>query len=87
MKNVRITMLFIDKLMDFGCELIEKVNYNEKYHSYVFEYKDDVIIIDDDFHKDLENAFDYSIYCTIQNEYMKKVNRLFRFVFHDVFKR
>lgn len=74
-------MFYIKEIINIGCKLIEKFEYNEKYHSYIFAYNNDIIIIDDDFHKDLENAFDYSIYCTVQNEYMKSANRLFRFVY------
>ena len=72
-------MDFITKLIKIGCKLINEIKYNEIYRSFIFKYNKDIIIIDDDFHKDLNNCFDYSIYCSIQNEYMKKADRLFRF--------
>lgn len=66
-----------------GFELIEYYEFNRKYHSYFYLYKDFLIIIDDNF--DLENNkdyfFSYSLYCDNQNKYMKKYDKVLRFNF------
>lgn len=76
-------MKLINKLKEIGCQYQNQIEYNDRYKSYVFTWNNDVIIVDYEFHKDYDNVFDYSIYCSTQNEYMKKTDRLFRFVYHD----
>lgn len=81
--KIYLIMRILEDLIKIGCEQIDTIEYNAVYRSYVFVFNKDVIIIDYEFHKDSDNVFDYSIYCDRQNEYMKKFNRLFRFVYHE----
>ena len=39
----------VDKFISTGFKLIEEYKYNDYYSSYIFEYNDIIIIIDDNF--------------------------------------
>lgn len=71
--------LFIEK----GFKFIEVYEFNNKYKSYVFSCLDNIIIIDDNFdvETDENNAFNYSKYCLMQNEYIGTNKLLLRFNF------
>ena len=66
-----------------GFNLIEKYDFNQKYRSYVFSYKDYLIIIDDffDVESNEEYFFEYSKYCEMQNKYMQQNHLLLRYNF------
>ena len=64
-------------------KLIDTYHFNEKYISYIFEFENYIIIIDDCFDKEesIGLFFDYSKYCEMQNNYMLLNNNLLRFNF------
>ena len=64
-------------------KLIDTYHFNEKYISYIFEFENYIIIIDDCFDKEESSSlfFDYSKYCEMQNNYMLLNNNLLRFNF------
>ncbi len=61
-----------------GFKLIEIYKFNHRFSSYVYEYNNDIIIIDDNFDKSNEH-FLYSTYCEMQNRYMYQYDRVLRF--------
>ncbi len=69
------------EFFDHGFHLIEIYRFNEKYSSYIFSYKNYIVIIDDGFDKEesLKFFFDYSKYCEMQNKYMQINHKLLRF--------
>lgn len=73
----------IKKFLNNGFNLIEKYDFNQKYSSFIFDYKNYLIIIDDSFDKE-ENEkyfFDYSKYCEMQNKHMQQNHLLLRYNF------
>ena len=61
-----------------GFKLIEIYKFNHRFSSYVYEYNNDIIIIDDNFDKSNVH-FLYSTYCEMQNRYMYQYDRVLRF--------
>lgn len=78
----------ISTLISKGFKFIKKHSYDYNHISLVFEYNDVCIVIDDDICKtdDTDNIFDYSKYCDVQNDLMRKYNRLYRFNHTDSIK-
>jgi hypothetical protein len=76
----------IERLIKNGFKLTEVFSYDVSYQSYIFEIGDTCIIIDDNITSPISKygnkvLFDYSKYCDMQNYYMFKYSRLFRFNF------
>lgn len=70
------------KLESLGLEFVELYKFDENHLSYIYKYNDICIIIDDDI-CNKKSAFDYSKYCSMQNQYMNDYNKLYRFNFID----
>lgn len=68
----------VDKFISTGFKLIEEYKYNDYYSSYIFEYNDIIIIIDDNFDIS-DKGFPYYFYCSMQNDYMYNYDKVLRF--------
>lgn len=68
----------VDLFFNYGFKLIEKYEFNSYFSSYIFEYNNFIIIVDDDFDKS-EHNFLYSTYCEMQNRYMYEYDKVLRF--------
>lgn len=68
----------VDLFYQNDFKLIEKYEFNEYFSSYVFEYNNIIIIVDDNFDKS-EHNFLYSTYCEMQNRYMYEYDKVLRF--------
>lgn len=70
----------IKQLENKGLMLINTYHYDKTHYSYVFEINGCCIIIDKDICKTDDNIlFDYSKYCDMQNELIRKYDKLYRF--------
>lgn len=76
----------LDYLINRGYKLIDEIKYNTKYLSEVYEFDNNIIIIDYSFDKEnkTEYIFSYGNYCEIQNNYMLTYNKVFRFNYIDL---
>jgi len=83
-KNKGIIMN-VNYFINNNYNLIDHYQFNELYSSYVFEYNDYIIIIDDNFDiaRTSKECFDYSKYCEMQNYYMIRSKMLLRFNFDN----
>ena len=68
----------LDFFLKKGLKLIEKYDFNDEFSTYVFEYDNAIILIDDNFDKSA-NLFSYSNYCEMQNRYMYQYDKVLRF--------
>lgn len=73
------TNIFINN----GFKLIEIYYYNNNYSSYVLEFENNCIIIDDNICKNSNHIFNYTKYCDMQNTYMNIYKKLYRFNYID----
>ena len=73
-------MLNLKKISDLGLTQIEKYYFDSDHYSYVFEKNQVCIIVDSNICINTNQCiFDYSKYCEMQNKYMSKYDKLYRF--------
>ncbi len=74
-------MTLLSDLAKHGFQLAEEYYYDANHHSSVLFSDDIYVILDHDLcdSKDEDTCFDYSKYCEMQNKWMEKAGKLYRF--------
>ena len=74
-------MTLLSDLAKHGFQLAEEYYYDANHHSSVLFSDDIYVILDHDLcdSKDENTCFDYSKYCEMQNKWMEKAGKLYRF--------
>lgn len=78
-------MISSKKLKQLGLTLLDEYYFDDTHRSFVYlDKKNNCVIIDDNIcNNDKPIIFDYSKYCEMQNNYMLKYDKLYRFNYVD----
>ena len=82
-------MLDANRLEELGIKLIERYEFDLTHYSLIGYFNDKCIIVDnnlclrDSITKEQSIEVDYAKYCEMQNKYMAKFNKLYRFNYLD----
>ena len=82
-------MLDANRLEELGIKLIERYEFDLTHYSLIGYFNDKCIIVDnnlclrDSITKEHSIEVDYAKYCEMQNKYMAKFNKLYRFNYLD----